>query len=1025
MIMLTETHLTPEVEDAEISIPGWILYRADRESRTHGGCAIYVRADLTSQLAMVHSNTYCDTIAVSVKTLDTLVVVNYRPPNSPYEKFAEALRVTQETINTTMKEESKVRNIFQVGDYNFPCISWPSGKIYSQERQTKSQEKKQAELLLEFADNNFLENKIETPTRGKNILDLAFVNNHAMINFYETIVNSSLTDHFTIQFSMNFSFKEEKEEKATNPYSTKVYEYNLRDADDEDWEKFEAILDALNYEEKSVNLSVEKKLEMLYKMLEDTTDIMMDKRKEFTNEEEWDDEEKRETKNFIPKKVRKLMRRKKKLSERMFSSKLWQRNLKVEEELEAVEKEIDDHYKERRSKEEKDAIGKMKDNPKYFYTYSRKFSKTKETIHSLVKEDGSVVTEAAEQAAMLMEQYTSVASTPMEAYMVPDPQQFFLVSEDEEAGGTAGPVTHGSNPVVSPVPAPTSEVEEVGEDNRQLVEEAIRRIHSQGGNPVLAQRPANPPTQEPTMEIFNFSPEDFMAAIDAIPAGASPGPDGIPAIILKKTKRTSSRILCDIFMQSMAEGTIPEILKSAFVIPVHKGGSRGKASNYRPISLTSHLMKVWERVIRASMVNYLELHGKLDPRQHGSRAGRSTLSQLLIHQDEILKALEEGANIDTIYLDFAKAYDKVDLGILLHKMKSLGISGKIGVWIHNFLLGRKQQVLLKGKKSKQEEMKSGVPQGSVLGPLMFLIYIGDISEGVTSSILVYVDDSKSSQKILSESDVEIHQRNLDEIYRWEKSNNMKLNGGKFLVLRYGKNQSIKENTMYFTSEMQHVIEQVNTCRDLGITMSDDATFSDQVEKVSRKAKQKCGWILRTFYCRKTNFLRSMFNTYVQPHMDYCSQLWAPSEGPQLDKIENVLRSFSAKIPQIKHMNYWERLQQLRMNSQQRRYERYKILYTWKALEGKVPECGIEEDTDPRHGRRCKIRPLKPKIRNLREQSFQISGPKLFNKMPKEIRNMSKCSQDDFKEALDSFLTRIPDEPPEPPEGPGAGAGGHY
>ena len=813
-----------------------------------------------------------------------------------------------------------------------------------------------------------------------------------------------------------------------------MYEYNLRDVDDEDWEKFEAILDALNYEEKSVNLSVEKKLEMLYNMLEDTTDIMMDKKKEFTNEEEKEDDGIKKTKNFIPKKVRKLMRRKKKLSERMFTSKLWQRNLKVEEELESVEKEIDDHYKERRSKEEKDAINKMNENPKYFYTYSRKFSKTKETIHSLVKEDGSVVTEAAEQAAMLMEQYTSVASTPMEAYMVPDPQQFFPASEDGEACGMAGPVTHGSNPVASPVPAPTGaatrdaatrgdprrgEVEEAGEDNRQLVEEAIRRIHSQGGNPVLAQRPADPPTQEPAMEIFNFSWEDFSAAIDAIPAGASPGPDGIPAIMLKKTRKTTSRILCDIFKQSLEEGRIPEILKSAFIIPVLKGGSWGKAANYRPISLTSHLMKVWERVMRASMVNYLEHYGKLDPRQHGSRAGRSTLSQLLIHQDEILKSLEEGANIDAVYLDFAKAYDKVDQGILIHKMKSLGISGKIGRWTHNFLQGRKQQVLLRGKKSDNTELKSGVPQGSVLGPLMFLIYIGDISEAITSSILVYVDDSKSSQRVENETDVENHQRNLNEIYKWEKSNNMKFNGGKFLVLRYGRNQELKENTLYFTGEMQQVIEQVNSCRDLGITMSDDATFTDQVDKVSRKAKQKCGWILRTFYCRKMNFLRKMFNTYVIPHMDYCSQLWAPTEGTNMDKIENVLRSFTAKIPQIKHLNYWDRLKAMKMNSIQRRYERYKILYTWKVLERKVPKCGIEEEENPIKGRRCKIRPLKPKIRSLREQSFQISGPKLFNKMPEKLRNMTKCTEADFKEALDSFLTRIPDEPRAPGLVPGA------
>ena len=219
--------------------------------------------------------------------------------------------------------------------------------------------------------------------------------------------------------------------------------------------------------------------------------------------------------------------------------------------------------------------------------------------------------------------------------------------------------------------------------------------------------------------------------------------------------------------------------------------------------------------------------------------------------------------------------------------------------------------------------------------------------------------------------------------------------------------------------MQEVIEQVNTCRDLGVTMSDDATFNDQVEKVTSKAKQKCGWILRTFYCRNTSFLRRMFNTYVQPHTDYCSQLWAPVEGPQMDKVENVLRSFTAKIPQIKHMNYWDRLKALKMNSQQRRFERYKIFYTWKVLEGRVPDCGIVVEDNITKGRRCKIRQLKPRVRSLREQSFQISGPRLFNKIPNKIRNMTKCTEADFKEALDSFLTRIPDEPRAPGLVPGA------
>ena len=505
-----------------------------------------------------------------------------------------------------------------------------------------------------------------------------------------------------------------------------------------------------------------------------------------------------------------------------------------------------------------------------------------------------------------------------------------------------------------------------------------------------------------------------MAAIDAIPSGAAPGPDGIPAIMMKKAKRTLSRILCDIFQGSLETGKIPQALKDALIVPIFKGGSRGKAANYRPISLTSHIMKTFERIMRQNLVSYMEYFEKLDPRQHGSRSGRSTLSQLLQHQDDVLRSLEDGDNVDVIYLDFAKAYDKVDHGILIHKLKKIGITGWIGRWIQAFLTGRRQQVLVRGRRSRSSPLISGVPQGSVLGPLLFLIYIGDISDGVSSTILTYVDDSKSSMRIKEEGDVERHQEELNKIYSWETRNNMRFNGGKFLVLRYGRNQEVKENTMYFTSDMVQVIEQVNTCRDLGVIMADDATFTAQIDKVCKRVKQKCGWILRTFYCRKPQFLRQMFNTLVQPHIDYCSQLYAPAEGPQFDRIEGLLRSFTSNIPQVKHLNFWDRLKELRMNSELRRIERYKIIYTWKILENLAPNCGISEANESeRRGRRCAIPQLKLQVRKLREASFQVSGPSLFNKIPKNLRNLTKCGQEEFKTQLDMFLTSIPDEPRAP------------
>ena len=174
------------------------------------------------------------------------------------------------------------------------------------------------------------------------------------------------------------------------------------------------------------------------------------------------------------------------------------------------------------------------------------------------------------------------------------------------------------------------------------------------------------------------------------------------------------------------------------------------------------------------------------------------------------------------------------------------------------------------------------------------------------------------------------------------------------MIRYGRNQDIKEDTCYFTGDIEHIIEEVESCRDLGVTMENSAKFELHIENVCKKVRQKCGWVLRIFYCRDQHFLRHMFNTLIQPHIDYCSQLWTPQEGPQLDKVEKLLKNFTAKIRSVKHLPYWERLISLRMISEQRRLERYKIIYVWKILHKLVANCGIEVNdstTSERLGRK--------------------------------------------------------------------------
>ena len=495
---------------------------------------------------------------------------------------------------------------------------------------------------------------------------------------------------------------------------------------------------------------------------------------------------------------------------------------------------------------------------------------------------------------------------------------------------------------------------------------------------------------------------------------AAPGPDGFPAMLLKMCKLELSYPLELIFKESLKTGDIPEIFKSAFVFPLHKGGMRSEPANYRPVSLTSHLVKTFERVLKKHLVRYLEFNEKINNNQHGFRNGRSCLTQLLQQYDRILSILEEGKNADAIYLDFSKAFDKVDKGILLRKLKRAGISGNLGRWIQSFLTGRSQQVIVNSTKSSPSLVTSGVPQGSVLGPLLFLILINDIDQGISANVSLFADDTRILSEISSENCVENFQQELEKLYQWEENNNMKFNGGKFELIRFGSNKEIKEDTLYFTPKHESIIEEKESLRDLGIIISNDMTFSKHVEKVSSKVCQKAGWILRTFKCRKTFFLKLLFKSLLQPHIDYCSQLYFPAKQNDMEKIENLQKNFFNKIPEVQHLNYWEKLKFLKMNSQERRMERYRILYVWKILEKKAMNCGLESYINDRRGRLCRIPQLnlhsRTSVQSLREASFQVHGPRLFNKLPKNIRNLTNCSVDDFKSKLDQFLENIPDEP---------------
>jgi hypothetical protein len=371
------------------------------------------------------------------------------------------------------------------------------------------------------------------------------------------------------------------------------------------------------------------------------------------------------------------------------------------------------------------------------------------------------------------------------------------------------------------------------------------------------------------------------------------------------------------------------------VTPVFKKGSVSSVTNYRPISLTCVLCKVFETCVKKHLTEYLFSNGILDSFQHGFIAGSSTVTNLIESLNDWTINIKNGNITRVAFIDFSRAFDTVCHKKLLYKLACYGVRGQLLNIIESFLYNRSQRVILNGQISETVCVSSGVPQGSVLGPLLFLIYINDLSSIFPPSTIskCFADDAKLYTEINTDMDILNFQHSLNLLARWAKSWQLSISIAKCSSMDIYPNKKspdlrpnlIDGNPLTKSTE---VVE-------LGVKLDNRLIFTPHIHEMIAKAKQRVFLIFRAFITRDTHCLLAAYKSYILPTIMYCSSVWSPCGHGDISAIESVQRLFTKKLPGLKNMSYPDRLIQLNLPSLELRRLRADLLLCYKILLGLI------------------------------------------------------------------------------------------
>ena len=508
----------------------------------------------------------------------------------------------------------------------------------------------------------------------------------------------------------------------------------------------------------------------------------------------------------------------------------------------------------------------------------------------------------------------------------------------------------------------------------------------------------------PPADPITIETEGVLKLMKDINPNKSTGPDGIPPFILKELATELAPILSLLFQASLNQSTIPQDWKLAHVTPIFKKGDPLKASNYRPVSLTSIPCKILEHIVFSHTMKHLTHHNILCDNQHGFLKFRSCESQLVITLNDLLKNLDNCEQTDVILLDFAKAFDKVNHSSLVKKLDHYGIRNSLLSWITCFLSDRTQHVIMDGSLSSPASVQSGVPQGTVLGPLLFLIYINDLPQYVSpgTETRLFADDSALYRKISTSEDHQILQRDLEGLQKWEDMWSMQFHPDKCQLLRISKKKSPSE----FTYSIHNTdISITSNAKYLGVTINNKLSWNRHISIICGKANSTLNFLHRNFKSCSPKVKDKLYCTYVRPALEYCSSVWDPHTDLNINKLEGVQRraarfvnnNFSRETrvtPMLQALN-WVPLSERRAKA--------KTTLLFKAINNLVhiptDHLSLVQSYTRQHSNffipYCRT--------DLYRHSFYMSSIRLWNALPELSRNSPSLAA--FKSSLTALTLR--------------------